>query len=150
MALRSDQQQLAPWIRLSLIWRWPLAVLLSAAALGHSAAQLLSKPVPVAISGAIPLTIAVSSRLPVSVQAEQPGGLQTQLSSPAGGLAVAPIKLGSPIRTNVQSAGTLPVTAQVSLSTPVALNTRQQPLRVEVQPSGQPMPVEVERMDMLP
>ena len=150
MAFRFDEQQLAPWIRLSLIWRWPLALVLSAAALGHSATQLLSKPVPVSISGAIPLTIAVSSRLPVSIQAERPGGLQTQLNSPAGGLTVAPIKVRSPIRANIQSTGNLPVTAQVKLSDPVALNTRQQPVRVEVQPSGQPMPVELERMNVLP
>jgi hypothetical protein len=148
MAPSRHPQRQAIWIRLSLIWRWPLALVLSAVALGEAGKQLLSKPVPVAISGAIPLTIEATSRLPVSIQAERPGGLQTQLTSPVGGLEVAPVKVRSPIQAAVTSATELPVKAAVALETPVELAVSDKPLRVEVQPSGQPMQVDVQRMDM--
>lgn len=148
--LLHQQQQRPIWIQLSLIWRWPLALVLSAVALGEAGKQLLSKPVPVAISGAIPLTIAVASRLPVSIQAERSGGLQTQLTSPDGGLQVAPVQVRSPIQAVVSSEKELPVKAAVNLNAPVKVAASEEPLRVEVEPSGQAMQVDVRQMDLLP
>lgn len=174
MAPLPPQQQRSIWIQLSLIWRWPLALVLSAVSLGEAGKQLLSRPVPVAIRGAIPLTITVDSRLPVSIQAERSGGLQTQvtstvgglqvapvqvrspiqadvqLSSPAGGLQVAPVQVRSPIHAVVSSETELPVKAAVNLNAPVKVAASEEPLRVEVEPSGQPMQVDVRRMDLLP
>lgn len=150
MAPLPPQPQRPIWIQLSLIWRWPLALVLSAVALGEAGKQLLSKPVPVTISGAIPLTIAVASRLPVSIQAERSGGLQTQLTSTVGGLQVAPVQVRSPIQAVVSSETELPVKAAVNLNTPVKVAASEEPLRVEVEPSGQPMQVDVRQMDLLP
>jgi hypothetical protein len=168
MAPLPPQPQRPIWIQLSLIWRWPLALVLSAVALGEAGKQLLSKPVPVAISGAIPLTIAVASRLPVSIQAERSGGLQTQLTSTVGGLQVAPVqvrspiqavvssekelpvKVRSPIQAVVSSEKELPVKAAVNLNAPVKVAASEEPLRVEVEPSDQPMQVDVRQMDLLP
>lgn len=170
MAPLPPSQQRATWIQLSLIWRWPLAIVLSAVALGEAGKQLLSKPVPVAISGAIPLTITATSRLPVSIQAERSGGLQTQLTKPAGALEVAPVQVRSPVRVTspdgglqvapvqvrspiqaVVSADTgLTVNANVNLKSPVKMAANDEPLKVEVQSSGQPMQVDVERLNMLP
>jgi len=84
------------------------------------------------------------------IEIQQAIQADVQLTSPDGGLQVAPVQVRSPIQAVVSSEKELPVKAAVNLNAPVKVAASEEPLRVEVEPSGQPMQVDVRQMDLLP
>ncbi|MCH9714296.1 MAG: hypothetical protein K0U63_07080 [Cyanobacteria bacterium] len=153
----SPDQRSATWIQISMVWRWPLAVVLSSCALGIAINRLLAQPLPVGLpKQQEPIPIAIRGAVPITIQIDSSSEPVAIRSGKDGGLRLDALKLEAPIQADVRAKepmavkGTVSVSLRepVSLAEPVKIAEDQAPIKVEMRSSGEPIQVDVRQADV--
>jgi hypothetical protein len=142
-----------------MVWRWPLAVVLSSCALGIAINRLLAQPLPVGLpKQQEPIPITIRGAVPITIQIDSSSEPVAIRSGKDGGLRLDALKLEAPIQADVRAKepmavkGSVSLREPVSLAEPVKIAEDQAPIKVEMRPSGEPIQVDVRQVnvDLLP
>jgi hypothetical protein len=138
-----------------MVWRWPLAVVLSSCALGIAINRLLAQPLPVGLpKQQEPIPITIRGAVPITIQIDSSSEPVAIRSGKDGGLRLDALKLEAPIQADVRAKepmavkGSVSLREPVSLAEPVKIAEDQAPIKVEMRSSGEPIQVDVRQADV--